>query len=185
MAGRPSPRPSPAAPVDAVIVLGAALVGPGVPGPALVRRLRHGVAVFRQLGARHLVLSGGVVQATPAEAVVMRTLALEQGVADTCIIVEDQSRNTFENGVYCGCLIRERRWQNVVVVTDGFHLPRALYVFRRLGLSIMGAGVPRPATMPVARWTRNYAVEMLRLARSAYLFSRGSHKPILKAVWRV
>lgn len=177
-------RTRPAAPVDAVIVLGAALAGPGVPGPALIRRLHHGLAVFRRCEARHLVLSGGIVQSTPAEAVVMRTLARADGIADACIIVEDQSRNTFENGVYCGRLMRENGWRNVLIVTDGFHLPRALLVFRCLGLRVRGEGVPRPATMPRSRWTRHYAIEMLRLMRSAYLFSRGTHKPILKAVWK-
>ena len=178
-------RPSRSAPpVDAVIVLGAALAGPGVPGPALVRRLRHGVAVFRRCGARHLVLSGGIVHATPAEAVVMQALARADGIADACIIVEDQSRNTFENGVYCGRLMRENRWLNVLVVTDGFHLPRALFVFRCLGLRVCGEGVPRPATMPRSRWTRHYAMEMLRLIRSAYLFCRGTHKPVLRTVWK-
>lgn len=180
MAGRAQ---SPA-PVDAVIVLGAALAGPGVPGPALIRRLKHGIALFRRCGAKHLVLSGGVVQATPAEAVVMQALARADGIADACIIVEDQSRNTFENGVYCGRLMRENGWLRVVIVTDGFHLPRALLVFRCLGLRVGGEGVPRPPTIPRSRWTRLYAIEMLRLIRSAYLFCRGTHKPVLQTVWK-
>lgn len=180
MAGRSKSAP----PVDAVIVLGAALAGPGVPGPAMVRRLRHGVAVFRRCGARHLVLSGGIVHATPAEAVVMQALARADGIADACIIVEDQSRNTFENGVYCGRLMRENRWLNVLIVTDGFHLPRALLVFRWLGLRVRGEGVPRPVTVPRLSWTRQYGIEMLRLIRSVYLFCRGTHKSVLKTVWK-
>ena len=57
---------------DAVVVLGAALTPGGVPGPALKRRLTHGVHVFNERGGAHLVVSGGVTRQPPAEAEVMR-----------------------------------------------------------------------------------------------------------------
>ena len=170
-------------PVDAVIVLGAAMAAPGVPGPALKRRLAHGVDVFRRRHARHLVLSGGIVGPPPAEAVAMRALALAMGVPETAIVVEDRARNTFENAVFCGTIIRRRAWRRVIVVTDGFHLARALFVFRRIGLDVEGEAVARRP--PISRWwwLRQHADERARLAYSAWLFARGAHKPLLATEW--
>lgn len=168
---------------DAVIVLGASVQMPGVPSQALRRRIEHGVAVFFADGARFLVVSGGVVVAPPAEAVLMRAIALDRGVPDERIIVEDMARNTFENAVYAGLIIRREGWRRSIVVTDAFHLPRALYCFRRLGLPVEGEGVPRRPTTTRIAWWRSYAEEMLRFARCAGLFLIGSHKPVLERVW--
>jgi uncharacterized SAM-binding protein YcdF (DUF218 family) len=168
---------------DAVVVLGAAMAAPGVPGPALVRRLEYGVQVFVRRGAAHLVVSGGIVGPPPAEAHAMRDLALRRGVAFQRIVVEDAARNTFENAVYVGRIIRERGWRRCVVVTDAFHLTRALYVFRRLGLAVDGEGVPRPMNVTRLSWARSYLDERLRLASTAVLFLAGAHKPIVRRVW--
>ena len=168
---------------DAVVVLGAAMAAPGVPGPALIRRLEHGVGVFFARGARHLLVSGGVVGPPPAEAHAMRELAQARGVPDNRILVEDQARNTFENALYAGRILRARKLAQVIVVTDDFHLPRALYVFRRLGLEVTGEGVPRSAAMSRVAWLRAQLDERLRLARSALLFATGAHRPLVTRVW--
>ena len=168
---------------DAVVVLGAAMAAPGVPGPALRRRLDHGVAVFLVRDAAHLLVSGGIVGPPPAEAHMMRDLALARGVAAERIVVEDRARNTFENAVYAGRIMRERGWGRVIVVTDSHHLPRALYVFGRLGLKVTGQGVPRPPGTSRLSWTRAQLEERIRLVRSAGLFAIGAHKPLLAKVW--
>jgi len=182
----PQSRPPQAANDEApevVLVLGAATAAPGVPGPALRRRLEHGCAVLRACGAGHLLVSGGIVGPPPAEAQVMRDLAIGLGIEPVRIVVEDQARNTFENAVYSGRIIRERGWRRVVLVTDRFHVPRARYVFARLGLPVTIAAVPpEPGTSPLSR-LRSRFDEGLRLARSVLLFAIGAHKPLLSRVW--
>jgi uncharacterized SAM-binding protein YcdF (DUF218 family) len=160
---------------DVVVVLGAMLAAPGVPGPALSRRVEHGVEVFLRLKAGHLLVSGGLTGPPPAEAVLMRGLALAKGIPEERIVVEDRARNTFENALYSGRVIRAHGWRRVVVVTDGFHLRRALFVFRKLGLSVRGEGVPKPRSMSIAQWYRLHLGDCMRLAGSAYLFWRGAH----------
>ena len=168
---------------DAVVVLGAVMAAPGVPGPALRRRLEHGVAVFFARDAAHLLVSGGVVGPPPAEAHAMRDMALARGVAAEQIVVEDVARNTFENAVYSGRIMRERGWRNVIVVTDSYHMPRALYVFRRLGLTVRGEGVPRPPGTSRLSWIRAHLDERIRIVHSAGLFALGAHEPLLAEVW--
>ncbi|MGZ9272893.1 MAG: ElyC/SanA/YdcF family protein, partial [Candidatus Binatia bacterium] len=84
---------------------------------------------------------------------------------------------------YAGRIIRDRQWCRVVVVTDAFHLPRALYMFRRLGLRVAGEGVPRPAQVTRIWWTWALSGERIRLIRSACLFAIGAHKPLLDKIW--
>lgn len=168
---------------DAVVVLGAAVVAPGEPGSAMRRRVAHAVRVMRDCGAAHLVLSGGMVAAPPAEAHLMRELALRQGVADAAIVIEDQSRNTFENAVYTGRIMRERHWRRVTIVTDAFHMRRALYVFRRLGLTVESAPVPRPPNMAAGAWYGAHGRELAQWLYSAWLFRIGRHRAAVAAVW--
>jgi uncharacterized SAM-binding protein YcdF (DUF218 family) len=168
---------------DAVIVLGAAVVAPGVPGPALRRRVDHAVRVFLERKAAHLVVSGGIVTCPPAEALMMREIAVSKGVPEERVIVEDRSRNTFENAVYTGRIIRDQGWRDIVLVTDAFHIQRALYVFHRLGLPAVGAKVPRQPETPRWEWYRSLAEEQIRLVHSAALFLVGRHKPVTARVW--
>jgi uncharacterized SAM-binding protein YcdF (DUF218 family) len=113
----------------------------------------------------------------------MRELAIELGVPPERIVEEDRAVNTFENAVYCGRIFHDRRWQRLVVVTDRFHLPRALFVFRRLGLPVAGAPVPGRYGLSRLEWTRAYLRELGSLIHSACLFAVGRHKPIVDAVW--
>ncbi|MFO1146288.1 MAG: YdcF family protein [Rhodospirillales bacterium] len=166
-----------------MLVLGAATAAPGVPGPALRRRLEHGVGVFFRRDARYLLVSGGIVGPPPAEAHVMGEMAVALGIDPGAIVIEDQARNTFENAVYAGRIIRRRGWRQVVLVTDGFHVPRARYVFSRLGLTVAVDGVPRSATTSRASWVRSHLDERLRLVRTAALFALGAHKPLIRRVW--
>ncbi len=188
MTRNPPPGPPPASPAnasraDAVVVLGAAVTEAGVAGPALHRRLTHGVSVWKQRDAAYLLVSGGVGRPPPAEAEVMRALAIEMGIPPERIVVEDRAVNTFENAVYCGRIFHDRGWRRLVVVTDRFHLPRALFVFRRLGLPVGGDPVPGRYGLSRLAWTRAYLQEFRSLLHSAYLFVIGRHKPIVDAVW--
>ena len=113
----------------------------------------------------------------------MRELAVALGGRSRRIVIEDQARNTFENAVYAGRIIRERGWRQVVLVTDDFHVPRARFVFFQLGLDVAADGVPRHAGASRRSWLRSHIDERLRLVRTAALFALGAHKPLVSRVW--
>ncbi len=129
---------------DAAIVLGASLRPDGTPSAALERRVRHGAALCLSGRAGHLVMAGGAVAHARPEALAMRDLALALGLAPARVMVEDRSRNTIENALYTLPLAHAHGWRRLAVVTDLYHLPRALYVFRRLGQPVAGLAVPPP-----------------------------------------
>lgn len=169
--------------VDAIVVLGAAVNASGEPGPAMRRRVEHGVRLLVAGRAPRLVLSGGCVGGGPAEAEVMARIAAAAGIGADRLVLEDRSRNTFENALYTGRITRERGWRRLLVVTDSYHLPRALYVFRRLGLAVSGDAVRDRGGDTRLRWYGGWLREPFALAKSAWLFRLGRHEPLVRAVW--
>ncbi|MGE5504720.1 MAG: YdcF family protein [Actinomycetota bacterium] len=135
---------------DAAVVLGAMVRPDGSPSPALARRVAHAVALAKAGTVGALLMSGGPVAHPTPEAWAMRDLAVAAGITPERIVVEDRSRNTIDNARLSAPLASERGWRRLVVVTDLYHLPRALYVFRRFGLAVAGSGA-RP-DRPAAEW---------------------------------
>jgi uncharacterized SAM-binding protein YcdF (DUF218 family) len=73
----------------------------------------------------------------------MRDLAREAGVPETALLLEPESRNTFENATNTARLLQEAGKSRIVLVSDRLHLPRAVRLFRQAGLDVVGiAGVP-------------------------------------------
>ena len=66
----------------------------------------------------------------------MRDFLIEQGIEDSCLIVESQSENTYENAVESGKLLRTRGVRHVVLITDADHMFRASRCFRKQGLEV-------------------------------------------------
>ncbi len=123
-----------------LVVLGSRLRPGGAPGPAMMRRVRLAAALLRSERADAVLASGGPAGAQPTEAEVMRAMLIAQGVPEALILVEPRSRNTFENAWFSAGILAGRGARPVIVVTDRYHLPRALLAFRIAGLRATGAG---------------------------------------------
>lgn len=127
---------------DVIIALGARVLPGGRPGGALGRRIAHAASLYRDGRADWMVFCGGVGEHPPAEAEVMRACARELGVPDARILLEDRSADTLENAVNAAQILRARGWRRVLIVSDAFHLPRAIFLFRRLGFIAQGSAAP-------------------------------------------
>ncbi len=112
--------------------------------------MARGIELFHQGKADHLLLTGGL--GTPTEAAAMRDLALDAGIQEAHIILEPTATSTLENAVRSCRLMSERGYSSALVVSDRFHLPRALLVFRCLGIHAIGAGVARWLPGPFWAW---------------------------------
>jgi uncharacterized SAM-binding protein YcdF (DUF218 family) len=131
---------------NAIVVLGCRLFAGGRPSERLRRRMMLAVGLYREGAAQLLVMSGGGTGPV-AEALVMRDLAQEAGVPETALLLEAESRNTFENAANTARLLQAVGKSRIVLVSDRAHLPRAARLFRRAGLDVVGvAGVPASST---------------------------------------
>jgi uncharacterized SAM-binding protein YcdF (DUF218 family) len=84
-------------------------------------------------------MTGGLGQHPPTEGEVMRQVAIEAGASAAQILVEQQATSTLESARYCTRIIRQHGWSTVLIVTDRYHLPRALLAFRSFGVQVSGS----------------------------------------------
>ncbi len=143
-----------------VVVFGAAVWKYGRPSPALKRRVLHAVSLIQSGRATHLLVTGGVGKHPPSEAQVMKRLALERGVPAHHIITEETGASTFHSAMECIKIMRRRNWSTAIVVTDVYHIPRTVFLFRRLGITAVGhpPSGGRQAN-PALRWLVYYLRE--------------------------
>lgn len=164
--GRRTPR-FPNRPLTAV-VLGARVHVDGSPSPALIDRVRVGVALLKEGRAQRLVLSGGSPDGRPTEASVMKRLALELGAPEESLVLETKSRSTFENAAFTVPLLGGE--QEIILVSCDFHLARAMAHFRRRGLTVWPVPSPR-ALAPGARLLVTFK-ELMALVRRPWLIAK-------------
>ncbi len=82
-----------------------------------------------------LIISGGdVVGAGESEASVYRNALLALNVKNQDIVLEQTSKNTYQNALYTSALLKQRQVDNIILVTSGFHMRRALSNFSYFGI---------------------------------------------------
>lgn len=128
--------------VDAIVVLSggkkpAPEYGGMEPGADSLARLRYGARLARESG-KPLLLSGGAPQGGEAEAAVMaRVLRQDYGLSPRW--VETRSDTTLENARYAAAMLRADGVERIALVSQGWHLRRALPMFQRQGLEVSAA----------------------------------------------
>ena len=138
-----------AGPADAIVVLGAGIVGPCEPNLNAMRRVQLGVRLWHQHRAAMIFFTGGRPEgkACPV-AVVMSEFAGELGVPADARLTEEASRSTHENAEFSAPLLRQRGVKRILVVTDRLHMRRAEGAFAAAGFEIERASVPVYASHP-------------------------------------
>lgn len=117
---------------DYVVILGAQWKPEG-PSEVLRRRLDAAVQYLDRNPDTMAVVSGGRGSNEPvSEAAGMRQYLIESGIDDDRILMEDQSANTLENLVFSGKFL-EKEKDRVVIVTNNFHMFRALRIAEKQG----------------------------------------------------
>ncbi len=161
---------------DAIVVLGAQVFASGRPSPSLQRRIDHGVAVWRRHPQAMLVPSGGIGDAPTSEAEAMRRIALASGVPADRIVLEDRSTSTLEHAAHVARMSGEAGWDRLLIVTDRYHLPRALFLFRRLGLQVTGDPVRGRGAGSRRRWLEGALREVPAWVKNLVLVGIGRHR---------
>jgi vancomycin permeability regulator SanA len=125
---------------DAALVLGARVWADGRPSRFLRERVVTGVRLYREGLVSHLIMSGaGEDSSGYGEPVVMRRVAEAAGVPADVIIEDPLGVDTYSS---CVRARDEYGMRSVIVATQEFHLPRAVWLCERLGLEAQGAYPP-------------------------------------------
>lgn len=121
---------------DVIIVLGARVLANGKPGRTLTNRIQRAVELYHAGYAQYLLVSGGGGPTEHREAHVMKSIARSQGVPEKSIYCEAISRNTMQNAAASINIMQARRWRSALIVTDRFHMRRAVLAFRLYGAAV-------------------------------------------------
>ncbi len=142
LAARQSPPlADPPPPAQAIVVLTAGRLyrapeygGRDEPDRVTLERLRYGAWLHHRSGLPVLVTGGSVLpdDQGPLARLAARTLRQDFGVAP--VWEEPRARTTWENAFESAALLRRRGIRRIWLVTHAWHMPRALYAFRRAGL---------------------------------------------------
>ena len=150
-----------------ILVLGCAAGTDGEPSPMLKDRLDTGIALYRQGVAPKLLLSGdnSIKEYSEPESMFRYTIA--QGVPAEDIFLDYAGFSTYES-VYRANAIFDV--DSMIVVTQKYHLFRALYTSRALGITAKG----------VASNQRKYTGRYFREAREVLARDKDLVKSFLK-----
>jgi uncharacterized SAM-binding protein YcdF (DUF218 family) len=135
---------------QAIVVLGGDVRsgdGADIPdrlGPLSLERVVFAAQAHRRL---HLpvVVSGGIERGAHLSQGALMKTALDEDFSVPVAWNEDRSRTTWENALYTAQLLLPEKLSTVVLVTQAWHLPRALWAFERVGLKPLPWPAPRSA----------------------------------------
>ena len=126
----------PNGPFDCILVLGAGLSADGTPSPMLEDRLYLAIYLYQQGYSSKLLLSGDNGTEYYDEVTAMRNYVLDQGVPDSAVVCDYAGFSTYDSmyraqGIFCV--------ERAIVVTQGYHLSRALFIGKALDMDVYGA----------------------------------------------
>ncbi|KJS22068.1 MAG: hypothetical protein VR72_07715 [Clostridiaceae bacterium BRH_c20a] len=101
-------------------------------------RVKEGVKLYEAGLVNRIIVTGGLGRIPPTEAEVMGRLAQELGAPQEIIIMETQATTTEENIMFSKAIGESLGLTTYIVVTDAFHLKRALLIAEVFGLQAQG-----------------------------------------------
>ena len=143
---------------DAIVVLGARIHADGRPYSLLVDRLVTAEDLWRHGKAPRIVLSGrGGGGVGDDEVAAMRRFLAGRGVPDAALVDDPLGLRTIDTMRRCRDVYGVAR---ALVVTNPFHVPRAVFLARSVGLEAHGVEAPYGHDYGTATMLRNRVREV-------------------------
>jgi tetratricopeptide (TPR) repeat protein len=114
----------------AIVILGYALGEDASMKPPLIERLKAGLAIAQKYPNSKIIVSGGVPKQGITEADAMSKWLVSQGIPKERILLESNSTDTVENGLFSTAILKKENIKDITLVTSASHIRRALTVFK-------------------------------------------------------
>lgn len=121
--------------VDCILVLGCLVHSDGSPSHMLEDRIQGGISLYKQGAAPKLLMSGDHGQTDYDEVATMKRIAVDAGVPSQDVFMDHAGFSTYES------MYRARdvfQAQKIIIVTQEYHLYRAIYIAQQMGLDAYG-----------------------------------------------
>lgn len=121
--------------VDCIIVLGASVRNGTTPSPMLADRLDRGIELYGRGCSPKLLMSGDHGGIYYDEVNVMKNYAKDKGVPSEDIFMDHAGFSTYESMYRANAVFGAKK---VIIVTQKYHLSRALYIAKKMGMDAYG-----------------------------------------------
>lgn len=121
--------------VDCIVILGCQVRSDGTPSHMLEDRLKRGVVLYELGAAPKLLMSGDHGTATYDEVDAMKRYAVDAGISSADVFMDHAGFSTYET---VSRAINVFEADKIIIVTQQYHLYRALYVAHALGIEAYG-----------------------------------------------
>ena len=132
------PEQAAALDADCILVLGAGVWEGDRPSAMLQDRLLRGVELYELGVSDRLLMSGDHGRTDYDEVNVMKAFVMERGVPSESVFMDHAGFSTYESMYRARDIFQA---QQIVIVTQEYHLYRALYIARSMGLDAYGVSV--------------------------------------------
>ena len=122
--------------IDCIIILGAGIWG-DKPSPMLEDRLLEGISLYENNVSSKIIMSGDHGKEDYDEVNIMKNFAIEKGIPSENIFMDHAGFSSYESIYRAKEIFKAKK---VVIVTQKYHLYRALYIANKLGLDAYGVG---------------------------------------------
>lgn len=120
--------------IDCIIILGAGIWG-DKPSPMLEDRLKEGILLYNNEVSDKIIMSGDHGREEYDEVNTMKKYAIENGIPSENIFMDHAGFSSYESIYRAKEIFNAKK---VVIVTQKYHLYRALYIANQLGLEAYG-----------------------------------------------
>lgn len=124
---------------DCILVLGAGVREDGSPSLMLSDRLNSAIDLYRQGVSDRILMSGDHGRKDYDEVNVMKQTAVEAGIPSAAVFMDHAGFCTYDSLYRAREIFQVRK---VVIVTQEYHLYRALYLAKALGIDAVGVAAP-------------------------------------------
>ena len=122
--------------VDCIIILGAG-IWEDKPSPMLEDRLLEGIKLYQNNVSDKIIMSGDHGRKEYDEVNIMKNYAIEKGIPSENIFMDHAGFSTYESIYRARDIFKAKK---IVIVTQKYHLYRALYIANQLGIEAYGVG---------------------------------------------
>lgn len=119
---------------ECILILGAG-IWQNNPSPMLEDRLNEGISLYEKGASKKIIMSGDHTKTDYDEVNVMKKYAMEKGVNSEDIFMDHAGISTYDSIYRAKEIFKLKK---IIIVTQEYHLYRALYIAQSLGIEAYG-----------------------------------------------
>lgn len=157
-----------------ILVLGAGIIDESTPSMILQLRLDKALELSKNSPYHPLLMSGDHTDDYYNEVAVMKKYAMANGVESANIYLDHAGYSTYDSLYRLKAVFKQEK---VIIVTQGYHLSRALWIAKSLGLEAIGVAAAETSS---TRWEREWREVFARIKDfSVVIFNYPKQTPLM------